>query len=64
MRQQLSDRDETISEQKKQIEASEATIKMLKEKEHSGLSTAAWKESTAKIEHPPFRQSDPGIFRI
>ena len=32
LQQQLSDRDETISEQKQQIEASEATIKMLKEK--------------------------------
>ena len=32
MRQELSDRDENIMDLKKQIEASEATIKMLKEK--------------------------------
>ena len=63
LRQQLSDRDETISEQKQQIEASEATIKMLKEKSHSRLSTAAGiikKESTTKPEHPLIQQFDPG----
>ena len=65
LRQQLSDRDETISEQKQQIEASEATIKMLKEKSHSKLSTAARvikKESTTEPVYPIIQQSDPGIF--
>ena len=64
MRQELSDRDETISEQKKQIEASEATIKILKEKVHSMLSTAAGKvkkESTTKSEYPSIQHSDPGM---
>ena len=63
LRQQLNDRDETISVQKQQIEASEATIKILKEKSRSRLSTAAGKikkESTTKPEHPLIQQSDPG----
>ena len=58
MRQQLNDSNETISEQQKQIEAREATIKMLKGKEHGRLSTAPWKESTTKIEYPSI---GPGI---
>ena len=63
LRQELSDRDETISDLKQQIEASEATIKMLKEKVHSTLSTAAGeikKEATTTAVQLSFQQTDPG----
>ena len=64
LRQQLSDRDETISDLKHQIEASEATIKMLKEKDHNMPSTAAGmvkEESTTTAELPSLEQTDPSM---
>ena len=63
LRQELGDRDESISDLKQQIEASEATIKMLKEKVHSKLLTAAReikKEAATKAVQPSHQQTKPG----
>ena len=54
LRQQLSDRDETIGQQQKEIEASEATIKMLKEKVHH-LSDQLSSFGVVKREHADIR---------
>ena len=66
LRQELSDRDETISDLKQQLKqhgASEATIKMLKEKGHSKLLTAARKvkkEAATKAVQLSHQQTEPG----
>ena len=63
LRQELSDRDETISELKQQIEESEATNKMLKEIVHIIHSTAAGeikKEAPTKAGQLSLQQDDPG----
>ena len=60
LRQELSDSYETISDLKQQIEA---TIKMLKKKVHSTLSTAAGeikKEATTTAMQLLLQPTDPG----
>ena len=60
LQQEWSDRDETISDLKQQIEASEATIKMLKEKVHSMLSTSPGvvkEQPTTEVEQPSLQRS-------
>ena len=54
LRQQLSDRDETIVQLQKENEASEATIKMLKEKVHR-LSDQLSSSGVVKREHADIR---------
>ena len=54
LRQQLSDRDETISQLQKENEASEATIKMLKEKVYH-LSDQLSSSGVVKREHADIR---------
>ena len=68
LRQGLSDRDETIMDLEKQIEASEATIMMLKEKVQHLSSQILSAENVMKepsmiqpkVEQPSFQLLEPG----
>ena len=72
LRQELSDRDENIMDLKKQVEASEATIKILKEKNHHLRNQILSAENITKepsviqpkVERSSLQPLESGTFRL